>query len=49
VVKGTLEESMALALSLGINSTPSYVIGDNVIVGAVGIAALTDKVRAARK
>lgn len=47
--KGTLEESMVLARSLGINATPSYVIGDNVIVGAVGIAALTENVKAARK
>jgi len=48
-VKQTLEESQRLARTLGINGTPSYVIGDTVVVGAVGIAALTDKVRTARR
>src|SRR5882762_2742182 len=34
-VKATLEESFKLAEALGLNGTPSYVIGDNVVVGAV--------------
>jgi len=48
-VKKTLEESTTLAQTLGFSGTPSYVVGDNVVVGAVGIAALSDKVRVARK
>ena len=32
-----LEESLKLAEKLGLNGTPSYVIGQNVVVGAVGL------------
>jgi protein-disulfide isomerase len=45
----TLEESMKLAEVLGLNGTPSYVIGNDVVIGAVGLATLTQKVQAARK
>ena len=48
-IKLTLEESSKLARALGLNGTPSYVIGENVVIGAVGIAALRDKIQAARK
>lgn len=48
-VRATLEESAKLAKALGINGTPSYVVGENVVVGAVGLAALKDKIAAARK
>ena len=44
----TLEESLKLAEKLGLNGTPSYVIGPNVVVGAVGLEALKEKVNAAR-
>jgi protein-disulfide isomerase len=47
-VKATLEESFKLAEKLGLNGTPSYVIGDNVVVGAVGLATLREKVNTAR-
>jgi protein-disulfide isomerase len=47
-VKETLQESFRLAETLGMNGTPSYVIGDNVIVGAVGLEALREKVNTAR-
>jgi protein-disulfide isomerase len=47
-VRATLEESMQLADKLGLNGTPSYVIGPNVVVGAVGYDALKEKVEAAR-
>ena len=47
-VKDTLQESFKLAETLGMNGTPSYVIGDNVIVGAVGLDALREKVNTAR-
>jgi protein-disulfide isomerase len=48
-VRDTLEENWKLARALGINGTPSYVIGENVVVGAVGVAALKDKVQSRRQ
>jgi len=45
----TLEESMKLAEALGLNGTPSYVINNDVVIGAVGLAALSQKIQAARK
>jgi protein-disulfide isomerase len=48
-VNETIEESAALARTLGLNGTPSYVISDQVVVGAVGIASLKDRIQAARK
>ena len=35
-VKATLEESFKLAEALGLNGTPSYVVGNDVVIGAVG-------------
>jgi protein-disulfide isomerase len=48
-VRATLEESAKLAKALGINGTPSYVVGESVVVGAVGLAGLRQKIAAARK
>ncbi len=47
-VKAQLEESFKLADALGLNGTPSYVIGNDVVVGAVGLPALKEKVNTAR-
>jgi protein-disulfide isomerase len=47
-VRAQLQESMQLADKLGLNGTPSYVIGPNVVVGAVGYDALKEKVDSAR-
>ena len=47
-VRAALEESMQLADKLGLNGTPSYVIGPSVVVGAVGLEALKEKVESAR-
>ena len=47
-VKATIEENMKLAEQLGLNGTPSYVVGSDVVVGAVGLEALKGKVKAAR-
>jgi protein-disulfide isomerase len=47
-VKTTLQESFKLAEALGMNGTPSYVIGDSVVVGAVGLEALQAKINASR-
>jgi protein-disulfide isomerase len=48
-IKETLDEGRRLASLLGINGTPSYVIGEQVVVGAVGAAALGERIKAARK
>lgn len=47
-VKATLQENFKLAEALGLNGTPSYVIGDKVIVGAVGLAPLQEGINTAR-
>ena len=47
-VKATLEENFKLAEALGLNGTPSYVIGDNVVVGAVGLPQLEKSISTAR-
>ena len=48
-IRSSLEESFRLAEALGLNGTPSYVIGKDVVIGAVGAAVLKEKVAAARK
>lgn len=47
-VKATLEENLKLAESLGMNGTPSYVIGKQVVIGAVGVDSLKEKIATAR-
>jgi protein-disulfide isomerase len=47
-VRQSLEESFKLAEKLGLNGTPSYVIGNEVVIGAVGLPALREKVNTAR-
>jgi protein-disulfide isomerase len=47
-VEKTLKQDFGLAEALGLNGTPSYVIGDNVIVGAVGLQGLQEKINTAR-
>jgi protein-disulfide isomerase len=47
-VKAQLEESFKLADALGLNGTPSYVVGSDVVVGAVGLDMLKEKVNTAR-
>jgi protein-disulfide isomerase len=48
-VKQTIEENMKLAEALGVSGTPSYVVGEEVVVGAVGLDALREKIGAERK
>jgi len=48
-VKRTIDEDMKLADALGVNGTPSYVVGGEVVVGAVGLDALREKINAERK
>jgi protein-disulfide isomerase len=47
-VKAKLQEDFKLAEALGLNGTPSYVIGSDVVVGAIGLAGLQQKVNTAR-
>jgi protein-disulfide isomerase len=47
-VKATLTESFKLAEALGLNGTPSYVVGKDVVVGAVGHDALKEKINSNR-
>src|ERR1700732_4085901 len=47
-VKNTLEENFKLAEAMGMNGTPSYVIGKQVVVGAVGLDGLKEKIGIAR-
>jgi protein-disulfide isomerase len=47
-VRASLEESFKLAEKLGLNGTPSYVIGNKVVIGAVGLDALKEKINNAR-
>jgi protein-disulfide isomerase len=47
-VRAQLAESFKLADALGLNGTPSYVVGNDVVVGAVGLDALKEKINASR-
>ncbi|MEA2882437.1 MAG: hypothetical protein QOH32_1693 [Bradyrhizobium sp.] len=47
-IRATLEENYKLAEAMGMNGTPSYVIGKQVVVGAVGVDTLREKIGVAR-
>jgi protein-disulfide isomerase len=47
-VEKTLKQDFGLAEALGLNGTPSYVIGDNVVVGAIGLQGLQERINTAR-
>ena len=47
-IRATIEENMKLAEDMGLNGTPSYVIGKQVVVGAVGLEGLKEKIGIAR-
>ncbi|HXH47354.1 MAG TPA: DsbA family protein [Bradyrhizobium sp.] len=47
-VRATIEENFKLAEAMGMNGTPSYVIGKQIVVGAVGVEALKEKIGIAR-
>src|SRR5690349_7069216 len=47
-VKATIEENFRLAESMGMNGTPSYVISKQVVIGAVGVEGLKEKIGLAR-
>jgi protein-disulfide isomerase len=47
-VRATIEENFKLAEAMGMNGTPSYVIGKQIVVGAVGLDGLKEKIGIAR-
>jgi len=47
-VKATIDENLKLGETLGITGTPTYVVGSEVVTGAVGLDELTKKLAAAR-
>src|ERR1700720_3232050 len=47
-VRETLRENMKVADAIGLNGTPSYIIGSDVVIGAQGYDVLKEKVDAAR-
>src|SRR6266700_627223 len=47
-VRTTIEENFKLAEAMGMNGTPSYVIGKQVVIGAVGLDNLREKIGVAR-
>jgi protein-disulfide isomerase len=47
-VKATIEENFKLAEEMGLNGTPSYVIGKQIVVGAVGLDGLKERIGIAR-
>src|SRR5438105_6079447 len=47
-VRTTIEENFKLAEAMGMNGTPSYVIGKQIVIGAVGLEGLKEKIGVAR-
>jgi protein-disulfide isomerase len=47
-VRATIEENFKLAEAMGMNGTPSYVIGKQIVVGAIGLDGLKEKIGLAR-
>jgi protein-disulfide isomerase len=47
-VRATIEENFKLAEAMGMNGTPSYVIGKQIVIGAVGLDGLKEKIGVAR-
>jgi protein-disulfide isomerase len=46
--RATIDENFKLAESMGMNGTPSYVIGKQIVVGAIGVEGLREKIGVAR-
>jgi protein-disulfide isomerase/sulfite exporter TauE/SafE len=45
-VKATIDENLKLGEAVGITGTPTYVIGSEVVTGAVGLDVLREKIKA---
>jgi protein-disulfide isomerase len=48
-VANTIRESMGIAQALGINGTPTFIVANEMVVGAMGYDALKSKIDAVRK
>jgi len=48
-VKATIDENLRLGQTIGIGGTPTYVVGKELIVGAIGFDGLKEKINAARR
>jgi protein-disulfide isomerase/sulfite exporter TauE/SafE/copper chaperone CopZ len=48
-VKATIDENIKLGETMGLTGTPSHVVGNEVVVGAVGLDALKEKLSVARR
>ena len=48
-IDGILEKNRELAMKLGINGTPAFIIGDELIPGAVGLEQMKEYVNKSRK
>jgi len=48
-VRAAIEENIQIADALGLTGTPSYVVGDDIVVGAVGFAELKTRIDNLRK
>ncbi len=47
--RGVIEDTVALGDRLGLTGTPAFILGDEVVFGAVGAPALKQKIEAVRK
>jgi protein-disulfide isomerase len=47
--RAVIEQTVALGDRLGLTGTPAFIVGDEVVFGAVGQAALKQKIEAVRK
>jgi predicted DsbA family dithiol-disulfide isomerase len=47
-IDDTIERNLALAQALGIRGTPTFVIGDEIVFGAIDRATMQQKIAAAR-
>ena len=48
-VRAAIEENVQIADALGLTGTPSYLVGDDIVVGAVGFDSLKSRVDSIRK
>jgi protein-disulfide isomerase len=47
--RAAIEQNVQLADSLGLTGTPSYVVGDDIVIGAVGFDQLKERIESIRK
>ncbi len=47
-IAGSFQQTYQLAQQLNISGTPSYIIGDELVPGAIGVDGLVERIAAAR-